>query len=125
MGLQAQMSGLRLQVIFSQIRPLVKKDFQCSTVIARARQWRTQKIFMGVRSGSYGGHLYLVCALCDVTIWRHFLFPSQRFGEVCWHNMHTFLHPLPLVYTAMTQKYQRSKLGYRRKTNTTQRHSSS
>jgi len=26
----------------------------------------------GVRSGSYGGHLYLVCALCDVTIWRHF-----------------------------------------------------
>ena len=32
-------------------------------------QWRTQKIFMGgVGSGSYGGHLYLVCAVCDVTI---------------------------------------------------------
>jgi len=36
-------------------------------------QWRTQKIFMGGGgSGSYGGHLYLVCAVCDVTSWRHF-----------------------------------------------------
>ena len=31
-------------------------------------QWRTQKIFMGVSSGSYGGHLHLVSAVCDVTI---------------------------------------------------------
>jgi len=32
-------------------------------------QWRTQKVFMGgFGSGSYGGHLYLVCAVCDVTI---------------------------------------------------------
>jgi len=36
-------------------------------------QWRTQKIFTGgFGSGSYGGHLYLVFAVCDVTIWRHF-----------------------------------------------------
>jgi len=35
-------------------------------------QWRTQKIFMG--GGSFSGiwwSLYLVCAVCDVTIWRH------------------------------------------------------
>jgi len=32
-------------------------------------QWRTQKFFMGgVHSVAYGGHLYLVCAVCDVTI---------------------------------------------------------
>jgi len=26
---------------------------------------------MGVHSVAYGSHLYLVCAVCDVTIWRH------------------------------------------------------
>jgi len=31
-------------------------------------QWRTQKNFMGVCRGSYGGHLHLVRAVCDVTI---------------------------------------------------------
>jgi len=32
-------------------------------------QWRAQKIFNGaVHSMAYGGHLYLVCAVCDVTI---------------------------------------------------------
>jgi len=42
-----------------------KQNYRVATLL----QWRTQKIFMGgVRSGSYGGHLYLVCALCDVTI---------------------------------------------------------
>ena len=31
-----------------------------------------QKIFMeGVLSVAYVGHLYLVCAVCDVPIWRH------------------------------------------------------
>jgi len=32
-------------------------------------QWRTQKIFMGgFHSVAHGGYLYLVCAVCDVTI---------------------------------------------------------
>jgi len=36
------------------------------------KQWRTQKIFMGeFHSVANGGHWYLVCAVCDVTIWRH------------------------------------------------------
>jgi len=26
---------------------------------------------VGFHSVAYGGHLYLVCAVCDVTIWRH------------------------------------------------------
>jgi len=40
--------------------------------LIRFQQWCTQKIFMGgFHSVAYGGHLYLVCAVCDVTIWRH------------------------------------------------------
>jgi len=34
-------------------------------------QWRTQKIFRRVHSVAYGGHLHLVCAVYDVTVWRH------------------------------------------------------
>jgi len=35
-------------------------------------QWRTQKLFMGgFHSVAQGSHLYLVCAVCDVTKWRH------------------------------------------------------
>ena len=34
-------------------------------------QWPTQKIFMGgIHWATCGGHLYLVCAICDVTISR-------------------------------------------------------
>jgi len=42
----------------------------------------------GVHSVAYGGHLYLVCAFCDVI----FMFSS----EVCWHNRHILLHAFPL-----------------------------
>ena len=35
-------------------------------------QWRMQKIFMGgFHSVAYGGLLYLMCAVCDVTVGRH------------------------------------------------------
>jgi len=30
-----------------------------------------RKFSWGFHSVAYGGHLYLVCAVCDVTIWRH------------------------------------------------------
>jgi len=36
---------------------------------------------VGFGSGSYGGHLYLVCAVCDVTIWRHFHVSKPTFGR--------------------------------------------
>jgi len=36
---------------------------------AFCKQWRTQKIFMGAfHIVAYGGHLYLVSAVCDGTI---------------------------------------------------------
>jgi len=43
-------------------------------------QWRTQKIFMGgVHSVAYSGHIYLVCAVCDVTIRRHIHASKPKF----------------------------------------------
>ena len=44
-------------------------------------------------SGSYGGHLYLVFAVCDVIS----MFPNQRFGEVSWHNNAYFSTSTPLI----------------------------
>ena len=57
-------------------------------------QSRTQKNFMGgvFSSGSYGGHLYLLCAVCDVPIWRHI----HVFKRSLLTNKHILLHTLPL-----------------------------
>jgi len=52
-------------------------------------------------SVAYDGHFYFMCAVCDVTIWRHITFPNQRFGEVCWHTLHVLLHALPLFYVSL------------------------
>ena len=59
-------------------------------------QWCTQKIFMGGFTQQHMVVFSIWCALFvtsqfDVTV----IFPNQRFGEVCWLNMHIFLHSLP------------------------------
>jgi len=62
---------------FSEILPkrLTNKNFcgcPCTPSSYTIAQWRTQNIFMEVFPlVAYGGHLYLMCAICDVTIWRH------------------------------------------------------
>jgi len=48
----------------------------------------------GGHSVAYDGHLYLICAVFDVTIWRYIMFPNQRFGEVCWHNIRHTIRPV-------------------------------
>jgi len=54
------------------------------------------------------------------------LFPSQRFGEVCWHKMHVFLYiHSPYFMCHCTINYWRPKLAYRRKIHATLRYSSS
>jgi len=64
-------------------------------------QWRTQKIFMeGFHSVAYGGYLYLVCAVCDVTIWRHMHVSKQTFSlnlltQYAYSSTHT-----PLIYVS-------------------------
>jgi len=52
------------------------------------------------RKFSWGGfiqwHRVVICIWCALFVMSQFdvivLFPSQRFGEVCWHNMHIFLY---------------------------------
>jgi len=73
---------------------------------------------------AYGGLLLLVtrCALFVTSPYGViFPFPNQRFGDVCWHNMHTIQHALSLIgctilcVIILNVSYQRSKLGYRSK----------
>jgi len=56
-------------------------------------KWRKQKIFMG---GFIQWHRVVICIWCALIVASQFdvivLFPNQRFGEVCWHNMHMFLY---------------------------------
>ena len=65
------------------------------------RQWRTQKISWG---GFIQWNMVVIC-LCAVFVTSQFdvifMFPNQRFGEVCWHNMHILLHALPLFYVSL------------------------
>jgi len=65
----------------------------------------------------------LLCHKFDVI----FMFPNQRFGDVCWHNKLILLHALPLFYifALNINYYQRSKFEHRRKMNSTIRHNSS
>jgi len=92
-------------------------------------QWRTQKIFMGgFHSVAFGGHLYLVCAVCDVTIWRHIHVSKPTFSRnfLTQHAYSSARTPLnSSVIIALNENYQRSRLRYRRKINSTLRHRSS
>ena len=81
----------------------------------------------GVHSVAYGGHLWLVCAVCDVTIERNIHVSKPPF----WRSSLTqyayiLLHVLfILCVIALNINYQRSKLRCQRKINSTLRHSRS
>jgi len=47
------------------------KGFSWISRVGSRHQWRTQKIFMGFWFSGVWCHLYLVCVVCDVIIWRH------------------------------------------------------
>jgi len=74
-----------------------------------------------------GGHFYLVCAVCDITILRHSLVSKPTF----WRSLLTqYAYSstctlLILCVIALNINYHRSKLGYRRKILSTLWHSSS
>jgi len=71
----------------------------CSCAVAYAENFH-----WWFHSVANGGHLFVVCGLCDVTVWRHihihdviFMYPNQNeTNEVCWLKMRIFLHALPL-----------------------------
>jgi len=70
---------------------------------------------MGVSdSVAYSGHLYLVCAVCDVTIWRHSHIskPTFRRGLFTQYAYFSTSTPLILCVIALDINYWRSKLGY-------------
>jgi len=77
-------------------------------------QWRTQKIFMG--GGFIQWHTVVICLWCAVFVTSRFdvifMFPNQRFGEVCWHNMHIPLQALPYFMSHCTE-YKLSALQVR------------
>jgi len=75
----------------------------------------------------YGGHLYFVCAVCDITISCHIHVSKPTF----WRSLltqcaYSSTRTLLILYViALNIDYQRFKLGYRRKIHSTLRHSSS
>jgi len=74
--------------------------------------------------------MVVICLWCAVFVTSQsdviFMFPNQRFGEVCWHNMHILLHALPLFLCHCTEyKLSALQVGYRRKINSMLRHRSS
>ena len=81
----------------------------------------------GFHSLAYGGHLYLVCVVCDVIIWRQIHVSKPTF----WRNLLTQYAysstraPLNLCVIALNINHQRSMLEYRRKIKSTLRHNSS
>jgi len=81
----------------------------------------------GLHSVAHDGHLYLECAVCDVTIWRHIDVSKPTF----WRSLLTkYAYSstralLILCVIALNINYQRSKLGFRRKIHSTLPHSSS
>jgi len=50
-----------------------------------------------IYSVAYSDHLYLVCAICDVTIWRHINISKPTFWR-SWNNMRILPHALSLFY---------------------------
>ena len=100
---------------------------RCKLLWRGDEQWRTKKIFMGAfQLAVCGGHLYLVYAICDVTIWSHIHFSKPTF----WRSLLIYSStrtrtPLIVCVIALNINYWRYKLRYRRKINSTLRHSSS
>jgi len=51
-------------LLWERLKPLPPLQVIALSGVRRKFSW-------GVHSVAYGGHLHLVCALCDVTIWSH------------------------------------------------------
>ena len=67
-------------------------------LVRATTQWRTQKIFVGeVHSVAYGGHLYLMCTVCDVTIWRHIHVCTPTFHNLQLENQAAPMSPVGAV----------------------------
>jgi len=80
--------------IDSALPLLLRSVRYCCSGVRRKFTW-------GVHSVACGGHLYLVCAVRDVTVWRHIHVSKSTFCRSCSHNMHILLHALSLIYVSL------------------------
>jgi len=110
--------GILLERLFS----CNSESITAASVVAYAHNFHR-----GFHSVAYGGHLCLVCAVCDVTVWRHIHVSKPTFWRSLLTEYAYFSASTPLIscVIALNINYQRSKLGYRRKIHSTLRHSSS
>jgi len=50
-------------------------------------------------------HMVVICIWCGLFVTSQLdvivIFPNQCFGEVCWHNIHIFPHPLSFFYVSL------------------------
>jgi len=50
-------------------------------------------------------HMVVICNWCALFVTSQFdvifMFPNQRFGEICGHNMRILLHALSLLYVSL------------------------
>ena len=71
-------------------------------------------------------HFYFVSLFMTSQLDVIFMFPNQRFGEVCWHNAYSSTCTLRIsCVITLHINYHRSKLGYWKKIHSTLRRSSS
>ena len=107
------------------------------------REFRLTNILLNVWPSSkahaknfHGGffiqwHVVVICIWFELFVTSQFdvifMFSNQHFGEGCCHNMHIILFYTHFILRVIVLniKYQRSKLGHRRKIHSTLRHSSS
>jgi len=82
---------------------------------------------MGFLSVAYGGHLYLVCAVCDVTIRRYVHISKLTFWRILLtYYAYSSTRALFIrCVIALNINYKHSKLEYQRKISSTLRHNSS
>ena len=85
-----------------------------ATHLQESKQWRTRKLFMG---GFIQRHRVVICIWCALFVTSQndviVLFPNQRFGEVCWHNMHIFLYIHSSYFMCQCTEYKLLELQVR------------
>ena len=86
-----------------------------------------RKFSWGFHSVAYGRHLYLVCVICDVTIWHHIHVSEPTFWQsLLTQYAYSSTRTLLILYViALNINYQRFKQRYRRKIHSALRRSSS
>jgi len=67
-------------------------------------------------------HMVVICVWCSLFVTSQFdvifMFPNQRFGEVCRQNMHILLHALILIYVSWCQGVLLKKEVWERRSHT-------